>query len=92
VAIELCERDEFAPNVLEAPEVLGVESLGVDGVTLRLTVKVSPGTQWNLQRALREAIKMAFDANDVAIPFTQRTIWTRVSPAAGEQTPGAPAD
>jgi small conductance mechanosensitive channel len=92
VATELCERDEFAPNVLEAPEVLGVESLGVDGVTLRLTVKVSPGTQWNLQRALREAIKMAFDANDVAIPFTQRTVWTRVSPATGEQTPGSPAE
>jgi small-conductance mechanosensitive channel len=60
--------------------------LGLDGVTLRLTVKVSPGSQWNLQRALREAINIAFDTNDVAIPFPQRAGWTRVPPAGGEQS------
>ena len=43
VATELCEREEFAPMVLEAPEVLGVEEMGLDTVTLRLTVKVSAG-------------------------------------------------
>jgi small conductance mechanosensitive channel len=91
VATELCEREEFAPIVLEAPEVLGVEALGLDGVTLRLTVKVSPGSQWNLQRALREAIKMAFDSNEVAIPFPQRALWSRVSPG-GEPATRSPAE
>jgi small conductance mechanosensitive channel len=85
VANDLCERDEFAPSILEAPEVLGVEELGVDGVTLRLTVKVTPGSQWTLQRALREAIKAAFDANGVSIP--QRTVWMRVPPDGGEEAP-----
>jgi small conductance mechanosensitive channel len=66
--------------------VLGVEALGLDGVTLRLTVKVSPGSQWNLQRALREAIKVALDAHGVAIP--QRTVWTR-APQSGDDQPAS---
>jgi small conductance mechanosensitive channel len=86
VATELCEREEFAPSVLEAPQVLGVEALGLDGVTLRLTVKVSPGSQWNLQRALREAIKVALEAHGVAIP--QRTVWTR-APQSGDDQPAS---
>src|SRR6185312_9164002 len=52
VAIDVCEREEFAAIVLEAPEVLGVEEMGLDSVTLRLTVKVSPGSQYTIQRAL----------------------------------------
>jgi small-conductance mechanosensitive channel len=92
VATELCAREEYAPSVLEAPQVLGVEALGADGVTLRLIVKVAPGSQWDLQRALRQAIKAAFDANGVAVPFHQRTVWMPASPTAGEppsSTPGA---
>jgi small conductance mechanosensitive channel len=90
VATELCERDEFASSVLEAPQVLGVENLGVDGVTLRLTVKVTPGSQWNLQRALREVIKAAFDSEGVAIP--QRTAWVRVPPTGHNDPPSSPGE
>ena len=42
VATELCAREEYAGSVLEAPQVLGVEALGVDGVTLRLTSRWRP--------------------------------------------------
>jgi small conductance mechanosensitive channel len=79
-ATEVCEREEFVAHVLEAPNVLGVETLGADGVTLRLTVKVEPGTQWNLQRAMREHVKTVFDRERIEIPFPQRTVWMRVEP------------
>lgn len=92
-ADEVCTREEFRASVLEAPEVLGVEALGVDGVTLRLTVKVQPGTQWALQRALREHVKEVFDGAGVEIPFPQRTVWTRVAPERpGIQPDAEPAD
>ncbi|MGH9134963.1 MAG: mechanosensitive ion channel family protein [Ilumatobacteraceae bacterium] len=94
-ATELCERDEFAPTVLEAPEVLGVESLGADGVTLRLTVKVMPGSQWSLQRALREAVKTVFDANGVTMPYLPRAVLTQFpstfASTGDDDTPGPPA-
>jgi moderate conductance mechanosensitive channel len=87
-ATEVCEREEFAVHVLEAPTVLGVETLGADGVTLRLTVKVEPGTQWSLQRAMREHIKTVFDRERIEIPFPQRTVWMRADP----DTPGEAAE
>ena len=38
----VCESSEFAGDVLAAPELLGVESVSADGVTLRLLVKTAP--------------------------------------------------
>jgi small-conductance mechanosensitive channel len=78
-AADVCEHEPFIDSVIDSPEILGVEALGADGITLRLIVKTAPGTQWGLQRALREAIKQAFDLAGVEIPFPQRTVWMRVS-------------
>lgn len=79
-ATEVCEREEFVASIIETPVMLGVESLGADGVTLRLTIKVEPGTQWALQRALREHVKTVFDEASIEIPFPQRVVWSRVEP------------
>ena len=61
-AEEVCARDHLSDDILDTPHVLGVESLGADGITLRMTVTTAPGTQWSIQRELREALKLAFDA------------------------------
>ena len=76
-ANDLVTEEEWAPSVIESPTLLGVEALGADGITIRLTVKVEPGTQWGLQRALREAVKGALDDAEIEIPFPQRTVWIR---------------
>jgi moderate conductance mechanosensitive channel len=76
-AERLVAEDEWSAVVLDPPQLLGVEALGADGVTIRLTVKVEPGSQWGLQRALREALKMALDDAGIEIPFPQRTIRVR---------------
>ena len=85
-ALEICARDDMAPDIVEPPTVLGVEALGADGVKLRLTIKVKPGTQWDIQRALREHIKLVFDEAAIEIPFPQRTVWIRTEPDG----PGTP--
>ncbi len=74
-ANKLVESEEYAGDVLEAPELLGVEAASAEGVMLRLTVKTSPGTQFRLQRALRQAVKVAFDEAGIAMPPP-----TRVAP------------
>ncbi|HEX2262610.1 MAG TPA: mechanosensitive ion channel family protein [Pseudonocardiaceae bacterium] len=66
-AIELtAEGSALADDVLEPPEVLGVESISPGGVTLRITTKVRAGRQWAVQRALLAGIKDAFA--DAGIP------------------------
>ncbi len=88
-ADEVCDREDIAPDIVERPTVLGVEALAADGVTLRLTVKVKPGVQWNLQRTLREHIKFVFDQAAIEIPFPQRTVWMR---ADGERRDPPPEE
>ncbi len=85
LAIEVIDRacrdfaasPENADQVLEEPEMLGVEELGADAVVIRLWIKTVPGMQYGLARALRRDIKVALDEAGIEIPFPQRTVWLR---------------
>jgi small-conductance mechanosensitive channel len=76
-ANEVCSTAEWADDVLDEPIVLGVEALGADGISMRMVVTTTPGSQWALQRRLRESLKQSFDDAGIEIPFPQRTLWLR---------------
>jgi small conductance mechanosensitive channel len=80
VADELWQDPAWAGQVLEEPEVWGVEDLGPDGVTIRLVVKTQPAEQFKVLRELRVRLKQAMDAAGIEIPTAQRTIWVRRDP------------
>jgi small-conductance mechanosensitive channel len=82
VADEVWQGDAVGTSILEAPEVWGVENLGIDGIALRLVVKTVPLEQWKVARELRRRIKDAFDAEGIEIPFPQRSLWLRTDPSA----------
>jgi small conductance mechanosensitive channel len=65
VTERVAEKD-VADSVLEPPVLLGVERVGPEGVTLRLTVKVKPGEQFAVQRALNAAVADAYE--DAGVP------------------------
>jgi small conductance mechanosensitive channel len=73
----VCADAQWASVVLEPPELLGVEQVDANGITLRLNVKTTPGSQWALQRALRQAVKEAFDRGGVLGPAPARALWGR---------------
>ena len=56
-------------DILEQPEMLGVQTVGANGVTLRVTVKVKPARQWAVQRALHRRVLDAFDDEHIRAPF-----------------------
>ncbi|MFD9966341.1 mechanosensitive ion channel family protein [Amycolatopsis sp. NPDC058986] len=60
-AVAVTESEALADKVLEPPEMLGVESVTPEGIQLRLTVKVRPGKQWAVQRALRAQLLAALE-------------------------------
>jgi len=53
--------------------VLGVEKVTPDGITLRLTVKVRPGRQWAVQRALRATCMAALEDAGIEPPYGRYT-------------------
>ena len=64
-------------QIIDAPEVWGVEDLGADGISIRLVVKTDPAEQFAVARELRLRIKEALDEARIEMPFQQRTIWLR---------------
>jgi small conductance mechanosensitive channel len=68
---------EHASDVLEPPEILGVQNLAESSIQIRAQVKVLPGKQWAAGRDLRARAKKALDASGIEIPFPQRTVWLR---------------
>ncbi|MBI2709430.1 MAG: mechanosensitive ion channel family protein [Actinobacteria bacterium] len=92
VATEVCGREPVRDDVLEAPEVWGVEALAPEGITIRLAVKTRPGEQWRLMRMLRVAIQDGFAEAGIRLPAPPGTLVLR--PGAGTLPPsttiGAP--
>jgi small-conductance mechanosensitive channel len=55
-AAAVAQEPAWVDAVLEAPEVLGVESLGADNVTVRVSTKVAPAHRAPLAREMRSRI------------------------------------
>ena len=70
VAAEAWPRTRRSPSTLiEAPEVVGIEKVGPEGVTFRVTARTSPGQQFGVQRALITALTEAFDRAGLPRPL-----------------------
>lgn len=59
------------------PEVLGVQTLGDNAVTLRVFVRTFPGFQWEAGREFLRRAKKRFDREGIEIPYPQRTVHVR---------------
>jgi small-conductance mechanosensitive channel len=68
IGAELQRDPEWAPLLIEAPEVLGIENLTETGVVIRMTAKTLPLKQWDVARELRHRIKRRFDDDHIEIP------------------------
>jgi small conductance mechanosensitive channel len=87
VAAETTAQPPLSEHVLEPPVVLGVESITPDAVTLRLTVKVTAGKQWSVQRALLTAVKASFDAAGLPAPYPAAAARASMPSPAGSAVP-----
>ncbi|MGH2749759.1 MAG: mechanosensitive ion channel family protein [Actinomycetota bacterium] len=76
VATSSKEDTEVGRSMYAAPEILGVEMLGEYEVTWRIIVDTKPGKQFEVGRSLRERIKVAFDEDDIEIPFPHQVTIT----------------
>ncbi|HLR71606.1 MAG TPA: mechanosensitive ion channel family protein [Pseudogracilibacillus sp.] len=70
VAQEVCdtiaEKDE---NIVEGPNVDGVETIDKHAVVMRITAQTKNMEQWGVQRELFKSVKEAFDENNIEMPY-----------------------
>lgn len=87
VARDLWEDEDFKGLIIEEPEVWGVESLGVDGIVVRVTLKTAPMEQWGVARAMRERVKARFEHEGINLAVAQRVLWQESAPSAASAEP-----
>ncbi|MEY2421370.1 MAG: moderate conductance mechanosensitive channel [Acidimicrobiaceae bacterium] len=73
VADEMAEAEEWKHDILEPPEVWGVEHIRDGAVVIRLVLKMRPGAQFKLMRELRLRIKEALEQAGIATPVPPST-------------------
>ena len=63
---------EWSPALVDGPRVLGVESLSLDGVVLRLQVRTILNRKEEVGRELRRRIKIGFEESKIPLSNTHR--------------------
>jgi moderate conductance mechanosensitive channel len=67
VAREARTDPDLGPMLLDAPSVLGVQSMAVDAVQVRVVARTLPGKQFDVGRDLRSRIAHAFPAEGITV-------------------------
>lgn len=75
VALEMSSEPQWQSQILETPDILGVEQFGDRGVVIRVWIKTQPLKQWAVAREYRRRLKIAFDEAGMPIPLPQESLW-----------------
>ncbi|MEA1909588.1 MAG: mechanosensitive ion channel family protein [Patescibacteria group bacterium] len=66
--------NEDREDILEAPEMAGVEKFSDSSIDVKILGKVEPGQQWEVARDFRERLKETFEKEGIDIPFPHQVI------------------
>lgn len=66
---------QWRHNILENPEILGVDSFEQRGLIIRVWIKTKPLKQWDVSREFRRRLKVEFDKQGLPLPIPQQKVW-----------------
>jgi len=84
VGKQLKEEEAWSPVIIEAPQVLRINSLGNSGIDVKVLGTTKPIHQWNVMGELRKRIKKAFDEEGIEIPFPHMKVYWGAGEKPGE--------
>jgi moderate conductance mechanosensitive channel len=90
VADSVWNDADWRGEILEEPEVWGVERLGPDGIVIRLVVKTKPAEQFTVMRELRRRLLEAFAAEGVELPDPGRVLWVQRDAGTSQESEPTP--
>jgi small conductance mechanosensitive channel len=76
-ATALKDDPDFADDILEAPQVLGVEQITLDGAVVRTTAKTPSQAQWRVGRELRRRLTEAIEEAGITQQMTASRVFVR---------------
>jgi moderate conductance mechanosensitive channel len=90
VADSVWNDSDWHREILEEPEVWGVERLGPDAIVIRLVVKTKPAEQFTVMRELRRRLLEAFAAEGVELPDPGRVVWVEREAGTSQESEPTP--
>ncbi|WP_392478291.1 mechanosensitive ion channel family protein [Nostoc sp. C110] len=75
VAFEMNQEMQWQRQILEPPQVLGIDQFGDRGLIIRVWFKTQPLKQWDVAREFRRRLKVALDKAGISISVPQQAIW-----------------
>jgi small-conductance mechanosensitive channel len=73
-------QPELKKSLLEDPEVLGVQQMTGEAVTVRVTIKTRPGQNGSVSREFRKNFRHQLSRRDLAVPFEMQTVLRSMGP------------
>ncbi|MDZ8185461.1 MAG: mechanosensitive ion channel family protein [Nostoc sp. ChiSLP02] len=79
VADNMNQDLQWQYQILEPPQVLGIDQFGDRGLIIRVWIKTQPLKQWDVAREFRRRLKIALDEAGITISVPQQAIWVNDS-------------
>jgi moderate conductance mechanosensitive channel len=68
VATDLAHDPVWGEDIIDEPEIWGMQHFGPDGIQIRVVIKTKPLRNWDVMRQLRERLKHAFERAGIRQP------------------------
>ncbi len=75
IGFEMDKDPQWERQILEPPQVLGIDQFGDRGLIIRVWIKTQPLKQWDVAREFRRRLKVALDQAGISISVPQQAIW-----------------
>jgi len=72
---EIRNDSEYASDILEPLEILGLDQFADSALVIKARTKTRPLKQWRVAREFNRRLKKKFDENNIEIPFPHRTVY-----------------
>ncbi len=75
VANAVAADPDYLADIVDSPELWGIEAFTADGYTIRLVVKTRPAAQFRVMRELRARIRVAFAEHGLVLAGSRNDVW-----------------
>lgn len=75
LGVEMDLDPRWQEQIIERPQVLGIDNFDARGLMIRVWIKTQPLKQWDVAREFRRRLKIAFDREHIDILVPQHAIW-----------------